>query len=248
MLFNFVAKSDLGQVRKINEDASDGLIVNNTMFLIVADGFGISDDSNGDPAGQLIVNEVKNFISKFYVMATKEFASYILDECFYLANKTIRNYQKSNPQIYKGYGCSLSICAILPSYEMVISHVGITRLYMIRNNEVFLGTDDHNKAYPLLKQGVMSKEEYEISNDRNVVTNGLGINEDIVPFKTNVMLYPNDFILLASDGVYRLLGDERLKNLIYEAGELETACQWLIDGANHEGGLDNLSAIVSYIK
>lgn len=245
MDFNYSAKSDIGQVRKINEDSVEAFINNGSMFLIIADGFGINDESSAIPSGILITNEIKNFIIKFN--SNDDFIPTLLEQSMYLGNDIIRKYQELNPILYSKYGCSLTICAILSDYRMFISHVGINRLYLIRNEQIFQGTEDHNESYELLKTNKITKEEYETHERRGFLTNGMGYKDDIIPFKTSVQLFPGDFVLLLSDGVYRLLGDERIKNIVFEAGELDTACNWLIEGANLEGGVDNLSAIISHI-
>ena len=247
MEFNYSCKTDIGKVRKINEDWVTATVINDVMFLIIADGFGIKDDSLGMPAGKMVAEEVQNFIGDFTVYNSKEFLMYLLSQSIFFANKIVMAYKKSN-EVYKDYGCSLTIAAINKNYEMVMDHIGINRLYMIRDNQIYIGTDDHNKAYAKLKNGEITKDEYEVDSDRNIIINGLGYKENVQSFKKIVTLKPNDFILLVTDGVYRMLGDERMKNLIYEAGELEKANQWLIDGANLEGGFDNLSSIVSYIQ
>lgn len=245
--FNFYSKTDSGPIRKINEDGALGFIVNDTLFLIVVDGFGIEDDSVGTPNGQLIATEVQSFIEKHYTFQSVEFLKYILEESIYLANRITRSYQAANQEVYKNYGASITICGVLKDYNMVLTHAGITRLYMIRNGQPFLGTIDHNEANELLKANKITDMEYVNHEKRNIMTNGLGYSDNIAPFTTIAKVAKGDFILLMSDGVYRTLGDEKMVNLVLEAGELETACNWLIDAAYEMKSLDNVSAIISYI-
>lgn len=246
MIFNCSVKTDEGKKRKINEDGVSSTVKDDVMFLVICDGFGIDDNSEGIPSGKLVAAQIKFFIEKHFneQVDIKNF----LEELTTVGNNIIEAFKSSNPKLYSNYGCSLTVCAIKKNYEMTFCNLGINRLYLIRGNNIFQGTEDDNAAYKLLKEGEINEVEYETHEQRTILTNGLGYSADITPYIQTILLEPNDFVILLTDGIYRLLGDNRILNLVNNAGELNKASEWLIDGANELGGLDNLSAIISYIE
>lgn len=241
-------KTESGNFRKKNEDSVESFQVNGTLFMILADGFGISDESeNGIPAGFMVTTLMRKYIEKFYMFPGDASLRFMMSQAIYMANDIVRQYRLANPEIYKDYGCSITLAAITQDKQLYTAHAGITRLYLVRNREIFQGTEDDNEASELLKRGVITPEEYITHDGRNYVTKALGLSDDIDVEIKVTQLQVEDFILLLSDGVYRTLGQPRILALIYEAGELTKACDWLIEGSKELKTPDNISAILSYI-
>lgn len=239
---NFYGLTDKGG-REKNEDWIDSFEIDGTLFSILIDGFGIEDDSNSNLIFPEITDKARGFIKKFYVKGMDP--TIILNQGVYLANLMTMEYIKKEE--YKKCGASIIICAI---YEKVlyISHVGINRAYLIRGDNIYQGTEDDNEAQLLLNSGQITKEEYEEHPKRNLITNGLGKNENINIKNSSVNLQKGDIVLLLSDGIYRVLGDENIKKVVMDSGDIETASKWLIEAATeHIKSPDNISAIVSYI-
>lgn len=248
MAFNYWGKTDKGKVRKKNEDSFEGFIYNNTLFLIIADGFGITDEKNGQTAGVVAVNEIKHFIETFYIQGNVETLKFIMGQCIYLANRIICGYKKADFDEYSGFGASITIAALLPNREIVMCHMGNTRLYLLRQGQLIQCTKDHTQAQLLVDKGSITQEEYIQHPERVILTNGLGYNEEVNADIFNGVLEKEDFILLLTDGIYNMFANEDIKTLILEAGELETAVKWMIEAANERGGFDNLTALISYIN
>lgn len=250
MEFNFVAKSDIGENIKHNEDGATGVIADNTLFLMISDYFGATyeKEEDNENIGKIIADRAQNYITNLYknyynIEMTKVF----LKQVVYYVNGLIIAYQSANPNVYRNLRCSFTICAITQNKEIAIAHIGDTRLYVIRSNQIFCGTQDDNEAYKLLSEGKITKEEYENHELRAKMTNVLGKEENINCQLINTNLIEKDFVVLATDGVYRTLGDERIKNLIYNAGNLDTSGQWIIDGVKKLNNNNSMSIIVSYI-
>ena len=271
-MFAFEGRSEVNLGKKLNEDAIDGFTINDTLFMVLADGFGLkninninninpftgeidalatTDNENKDELsiGKIVVDEIRGFINELYTSEikgndSKKFLTYTINKTMYFANRIVKNLQKVN----KDFGCSLIICGILPTREMVFSHVGVNRLYIIRNGNIFVGTEDDNEANVLLKENKITKEEYETHELRAKIINGLGISDIPNPYEGDIILAQNDLVLLTSDGTYGALGDEKLKNLILEANKLDTACDWVIKGIKEVGVFDDHSIILAYMN
>lgn len=250
MQFNFVAKSEIGKDIKRNEDGANGIIVDNTLFLMISDSFGAvyEDENNTENIGQIIADRAKNYIINLYKnYYNVEMLKVFLKQVMYYVNGLVVAYQSANPTAYRNLRCSFTICAITQNNEIAIAHIGDTRLYIIRSNQIFCGTQDDNEAYKLLLEGKITKEEYENHELRAKMTNVLGKSENIDCQLINTNLMTQDFIVLVTDGVYRTLGDERIKNLIYNAGNLDTSGQWVIDGTKELNENNCMSVIISYV-
>lgn len=248
MTFNYWMRTESGNKRKINEDSVEGFIVNGTMFLMIADGFGVEDDNEkGYPAGYLATQLAKNYIEKFYIYPGEASLRFVIQQTFYHINEIIKQYSIAHPERYRNYGCSFTLAAVTEDMKLYTIHAGITRLYLMRGEGIFQGTKDHNEATVLLDKGELTEEDFIVHPGRNLLTKALGFDDDILSDISVVQLQRGDFILLLSDGVYRSLGNPRIQALVYEAGELEQACNWLIDGAIELDTPDNVSAVISYI-
>lgn len=241
-MFNYSGKTDVGTTLKTNEDWIGGLVVNNTLFLVCIDGFG--GQGNNNPLSERIVNEVFNFIKGNYYKENYQLLHFTLKHSVFIANEIINTAKIISPDKYKNHGASMTICGIMSSNKMLTFHMGITRLYLLRNGQLYCGTEDNSEAYELLKQHKITKEEFENHEGRNKITQGLGYPGTIKPINVSAQLQKEDIVFLVTDGIYRTLGDERMKRLILEAGNLDTSVDWLIEGAKKVGSTDNLSAIV----
>lgn len=240
--------TDKGNVRKKNEDYCEGFIKNDTLFLLVADGFGIQDDKDGQSAGIIACNEVKRYIERFYDTLAKENLTNFLSQCIYAANRAIGSYKQADFDKYSGLGSSITVCAVLPTRETIVGHMGTTRVYIIRNGQAIQATTDHTSAQKLLQDNKISKDEYMNHPERAILTNGLGFSEESNPDLLNITLSKDDILVLLTDGVYNLMSEQEIAMVIQEAGNTKTAAELFIKYAKERGGFDNLTALVSYIN
>lgn len=248
MSLNCSFSSHPGEFRKVNEDNAYGFIYQDVLFMIVADGFGVSDESVGKPAGDIVIQSIETYIKKFFRFPGEVSIKLIMEQAIHYANKTILSYKQANPILYANYGCSITLSAITEDNILYTAHVGITRLYLARGGEIFKGTEDDNEATILLKRGELSEEEFLTDPRRDLVVKALGITEDIEFEIQKTHLQVGDLVFLVSDGIYRTLGPQRVLALSLESGELELAVDWLIEGSLKEKCPDNLSVVISYIN
>ena len=240
-MHNYYGTTDKGGIEK-NEDWISSFETGETLFLIMLDGFGIEDDNDTKILMPEITNKIEDFIKKFYMQGFD--ITTIMNQGIYLANVIMQENRKKEE--YKKCGASITICGIYNNV-LYISNAGINRVYLLRENNIFQGTKDNNEAQVLLDNNQITQEEYETHPKRNVVTEGLG-KDNINIFNSSVNLQSEDIVVMLTDGIYRALGDEVVKNVVIDSGDIKKACEWLIEGSNEFKSPDNLSAIVSYIK
>ena len=105
-------------------------------------------------------------------------------------------------------------------------------------------TRDHSLVRRLEELGQLTPEEAAIHPQRNVLYRALGQGEPFEPEIITAPLPQPGYLLVCSDGLWGVVPEERMGEIIKSAPLLSTACQGLIDAANAAGGPDNISAIL----
>ena len=138
---------------------------------------------------------------------------------------------------------------LLGRENIAIAHVGDSRIYLIRENSIERLTEDHSLVMEQLKRGIISAEEAEKSEMKNIITRALGAEELLTPTVDELIPFNNDLFLICSDGLTDLVTDDELLEIILKSRHvLDQAVQNLIDKANEKGGKDNITAILVNIK
>ncbi|MEW5955934.1 MAG: SpoIIE family protein phosphatase, partial [Candidatus Micrarchaeota archaeon] len=130
--------------------------------------------------------------------------------------------------------------------KLHIAHVGDSRVYLLRNNELVQLTRDHNVGQDLRDMG---EPEEKAARLDHILTRSLGITEKAEPESQTVQLQHKDRILLASDGL-KTLSKERIKAILAEKSRPAEAAKELVEKADQAGlaaggGHDNITAVVA---
>ncbi len=130
--------------------------------------------------------------------------------------------------------------------HLTVSHVGDSRLYRLRDDELEQLTVDHSLAQEFVDTGYLSREEAEASAHRNIVTRALGVAEKILVEVRQYETEPEDVYLLCSDGLSNPVPETSIRSELRQAEQNvpETAHR-LVELANQFGGEDNISVIVA---
>lgn len=244
--YNYYGLTDIGKAREINEDTFDGIIHKDVLFLIVADGLG---GKEGLPyASTIALNEMRRYIKKHFVDGTPKELKKLIENGMYLINRVLLSYRRAEDSLYGGFGTTFTICAINKNKDIVIGHAGNTRLYIFRDGKAVPMTKDHTESQRLFDKGEIKKEELVNHPENATLTKALGHWEDLDVDILGGKINQGDIIILCSDGVYNMLSDEEIQAILLETGESKKACEWLIEGANSRGGVDNIVALISYIN
>jgi len=249
MIVSFSAKSDLGLKRKVNEDSF--LADESIGLFMVLDGIG--GHLAGEVASKLGLNTIKENVIrsiKNKPLADNQNLSrevQILNESLLLANQIIYEAANSQPE-YFGMGTTVA-SLLLGRENIAIAHVGDSRIYLIRENSIERLTEDHSLVMEQLKRGIISAEEAEKSEMKNIITRALGAEELLIPTVDELIPFNNDLFLICSDGLTDLVTDDEILEIILKSRHLfDQAVQNLIDKANVKGGKDNITAILVNIK
>lgn len=235
------AKSDIGKAREMNQDGYYASQPSEEVGLyIVADGMG--GYNGGEVASELAIKATKNYIETNFAETenTKEKLQELVKNAVEYANMIVYEKSKEVPEL-EGMGTTLEV-ALVSHNRVYIGHVGDSRIYRIRKHIIRKLTTDHSYVEKLVKDGKISREEAIHHPKKNMLTKALGCTSFVEPDVSVKGFLKEDILVLTSDGLTNMVKDEEIYNIINS--EIETATDRLIDLANKNGGLDNITVII----
>jgi PPM family protein phosphatase len=145
----------------------------------------------------------------------------------------------------RGMGTTLTGARSL-GRDLLITHVGDSRAYLLRAGRLHHLTRDHTYAQLLVDVGELAPADVATSRHRHILTNALGGTSDAVKVDTDRMrLEDGDRLLLCSDGLTDLVDDATITRVLMETTQSEDACERLVERALDAGGKDNVTVIVA---
>lgn len=233
--------TDVGKVREANEDYF--LVDLDKRLYIVADGMG------GHNAGEVASMNATESVN---ARLTSELLSEMSGDDEKIRNEMITAVKDAHSRIiqmakaeerYRGMGCTL-VLAWIEGNSLHLCHVGDSRAYRCNNSGIHLLTTDHSHVMSLVAAGKMTMEEARVSPLKNELSMAVGASVNIEPEYNRYAMSHGDIILLCSDGLWDMLSDEEIHEILRKKSPLKTICQELIKRANQEGGRDNITVVV----
>ncbi|MDD6135277.1 MAG: Stp1/IreP family PP2C-type Ser/Thr phosphatase [Selenomonadaceae bacterium] len=222
--------TDVGLVRKGNEDSAD---VFEPATYVVADGMG--GHVAGEVASRMLVDSVRRKLT-----GTAAIGEDALCEAILAGNQAILESEKDHPD-YKGMGTTATVMHI-EGNEACWAHVGDSRLYLLRGGEMKQVTRDHSYVEELVAEGTITEEEAKVHPKRNFLTRAVGVQPDLTVDSGHFLLEPQDILILATDGLMKLVEDEEIRQVIESA--TGDPAKELVTRALNAGGNDNVTVIV----
>jgi PPM family protein phosphatase len=246
----YVCGQSIGKQRDHNEDcifalsiAIGGEKISYPLGLfIVADGMG--GHQYGEVASSTAARTLAGSILKsFHPYLVNP--SIIMDESIQdLMRLAINEAQKAVMLAAPGSGTTLTAALVL-GQQMTIGHVGDSRAYAIQpygGGEAL--TRDHSLVKRLEELGQITSEEAAVHPQRNVLYRALGQGEVLEPDIFTAPFPQTGCLLICSDGLWSVVTEEKLFQVVASARDMQDACQSLITAANEAGGPDNISVIM----
>ena len=226
-----VWRTDTGRQRRENEDSA---YVHAPVF-VVADGMG------GAQAGEVASRiAIETFERGLPGSGTPEAR---LAELVRDANQRI--YDRARTEHGRaGMGTTLT-AAYLADGELAIAHVGDSRAYLLRDDQLTRLTQDHSLVDELVRQGKLTEEQAAEHPQRSIITRALGPEPDVEVDTFSYPMRAGDILLLCSDGLTSMVSEERVAEILRGSATLEAAADRLIDEANEAGGRDNITVVLS---
>ena len=269
MIVELYAKSDVGRVRRGNEDnflvldlsteqtwtGSDGAIPpekltrfnlgNKGLILVVSDGMGGA--LAGDVASRMAVDSVREMLIG---AAGEEACDPAIDLVECLKNATVYanlaiHLRSQEDSRCAGMGATFTGAAVRGD-TLDLVQVGDSRGYVIRKDQIRLATKDQSLVQQLVDVGQISESEAETHMFRNVILQALGAQSEVAPVTGKIRLRQGDLVLLCSDGLSGKLRADDIQHIVANSnGDLAKACDGLVDEANNRGGEDNITVVLA---
>jgi protein phosphatase len=159
------------------------------------------------------------------------------------ANAAIFTTSQNNPEC-AGMGTTLVVSLFYDNF-VTVAHIGDSRLYRLRGEEMEQVTRDHSLLQEQLDSGLITPEEAKLSQNKNLVTRALGIDPTVEAEIHVHETQPDDIYLLCSDGLSDMVEDEEIRlTMITLRSNPSLTVQQLVQAANDNGGRDNISAML----
>jgi protein phosphatase len=245
----FAQVTDFGKVRTNNEDAMGSFIPSSRKqarthgyLFAVADGVGGMD--LGEVASATAIKVV-----------TEEFANAqagtmlisLLPRLIEHANAAVHDCTLAPEYRGKKMATTLVACAIRYD-QAIVSHVGDSRCYLVRNGKAKQITQDHTWVNEQRKMGIISASEMAESESRHVLIRSLGPEMFVSPDTTAVTLQAGDVLVLCSDGLHDELGEAELARIVSQNKNIDEIAKELVTRAVEIDGNDNTTAQVIRIR
>jgi protein phosphatase len=228
----------VGRIRDGNEDSlfpTDSGNSEGPAVLMVADGMG------GAVAGEVA--------SRLAVEAASEQAAddeVSPEERVLAANRSVIEATRENPSL-AGMGTTMTLVQLNADGIADFAHVGDSRAYLLRDDELEMLTADHTLVGELIELGRITPEEAEHHPHRHLITRVLGLGPIGVD-TFSLVLKDGDRVLLCSDGLNTMISDFTIKQLLATDQGVEPTAWALIEHANTAGGLDNTTVVVIDVR
>jgi PPM family protein phosphatase len=243
------ARSDVGRKRKGNEDS---LFLNpDHRLYVVADGMG--GHAAGEVASRVAVDAINEFVTLTGGNQEITWPFGLDDSISYEGNRLKTAIRQANRKVLEATresaeyeGMATTVAAVLVDGDVAnLAHVGDSRIYLWSGERILLLTSDHSWVNEQIQSGVISPEQARSHPLRNVVTRALGGRADLVVDVQSRQMAAGDVLLLCSDGLTTMIGDEDIARILGEAGgDIARAATTLVAEANERGGEDNITVVL----
>lgn len=231
-----VGRTDVGQKRSANEDNMHTTVTRNGLVAVVCDGMG--GHVGGATASSIAVTTIVEFLDRTFY----DDPHIAISEAIDCANQAIIEKTQEQPSL-TGMG-STCVVLLVRNGKVYLGHVGDSRIYLVRSRRIIQLTKDHSYVQTLVDSGEITKEQAEMHPRRNEITNALGI-PNMAPATLSEAIIPEagDCFVLCSDGLSGMVSDEAICKVVSRQTELpaQTRVNHLVDLANANGGLDNIT-------
>jgi PPM family protein phosphatase len=231
----YAVASDTGRKRRRNEDN----------YVVAPPLFGVADGMGGAQAGEVASQLAASAVEAGDSDALQGVER--IDALIQEANRRIFDRASTDPSA-SGMGTTMTV-ALVEGMTVAIGHVGDSRAYLVRGEQMEQLTEDHSLVNELLKSGKLSEEEAQIHPQRSVITRAVGTDPDVDVDGFTIEAEDGDVILICSDGLSDMVEDENILELVHEhRDDLDKAVKALVSAANRGGGEDNITAVAFRIS
>ncbi|MGC8490388.1 MAG: PP2C family protein-serine/threonine phosphatase [Syntrophobacteraceae bacterium] len=234
--------SDKGMVRQNNEDYLGWHVPGDPGLGRLGSLFAVSDGVGGSAAGEAASAEAVNVLLQEY---------YFGDLSNKIPDRLKSAFQKTSLHIFdlsmshaaaRNMKCTLSTL-VLKQNRFFITHVGDSKIMLLRDEEMIQLTKDHSLVGKLMRLGLISAEEARTHPNKNVLLKAVGDGPLLVPDFYSGLVRPGDLFCMITDGILEHATHEELKSFLLERGSSKAGLSELVAELNRRGGHDNMTIL-----
>ena len=242
----FASLSDVGFRRRNNQDSHTAVLSPDAEtfqtrghLFIVADGMG------GHAVGELASQIAVETIPHVYFKNRTDDIPAALHAAILDANTAV--HEKGSQNLDFNRMGTTAVALVLGPKGAVVGHVGDSRLYRIRREQIDQLTFDHSLEWELIRHGRMKPNDQSLPEIKHVITRSIGPEAEVEPeVEGPIPVWANDTFLLCSDGLTGLVKDAEIGAIAKHLPPVE-ACRLLVNLANQRGGSDNITVIIAQV-
>lgn len=227
-------KSHVGRVRTNNEDSYR--TQPELGLFVVADGMGGAQA--GERASQITVETLVHEIESVGPEAEID----ALAAAVRSANQSVRGEAEAHPEL-AGMGTTVVAVIARPPRALVVN-VGDSRVYLQTRDGLYCVTTDHSWVNEVGRTLGLTDEQLRTHPYRNVLTKAIGAEDQVEVQALEVDFHPGDILLLCSDGLHGVAGEQALLDVLQREGTLEQKCESLIQATLDRGAPDNVTVVL----
>jgi PPM family protein phosphatase len=245
----FGQASDPGKVRKNNEDSMGAFVPKSRQearslgwMFVVADGVG------GMDLGEIASAKAVAVMTEGFAQAQDSTSLMsLLPRLVQHANAAVHDEGLRPERRGKRMATTVVSCALRHD-QAVISHVGDSRCYHVREGKAAAITRDHTWVNEQRKLGLVSAAEAAKSESRHLLTRSLGPELFVTADTTSLTLRARDLLVLCSDGLHDGISEQDIARIVTQAKDIEGIAEELVNYAVEKDGSDNTTAQVIYVR
>lgn len=243
-------KTDTGRAREHNEDAF--LLDPERRFYALADGMG--GHNAGDVASRMFVHTIADGTrallqdldaQPLHPEERRRALIRQLRDSFSHASAIIHDEGQRNPA-RRGMGTT-GLLVVPDGQGVYICHVGDSRVYLFRGNQLYQLTEDHSLVMHLLKEGRIRPEEVEDHPQKNVIVRSVGLRPTADADTLYLEVFAGDTLLMCSDGLTDMVRQDELADLLRQQRGPRLVDR-AVEMANLAGGYDNITLVVIEVE
>ena len=241
--------SDFGKVRKNNEDAMGSFIPTSRRqarshgFL-----FAVCDGVGGMDFGEVAsATAVKTLTEEFPKAQAGTMLTTLLPRLIETANSAVHDCSLK-PEYQGRKMATTLVCCALRYNQAVVSHVGDSRCYLVRNKVARQITQDHTWVNEQRKMGLISASEMATSDARHVILRSLGKEMFVAPDTTALTLLAGDVLILCTDGLHDEIDEKEMAWIVSQDKKIDEIARELVARAVEVDGNDNTTAQVIRVR